>query len=76
LVVHEAVAWKSTPAVSISQLALVRLDAPMARHTWPDFPSNVVGGAWNLSAVVVDDNAGAGEIGEDHGCVGLVAAKP
>jgi hypothetical protein len=45
LVVHAAVAWKSTPAVSIIHCADAVEDAPMATHTWPGLELNVVAGA-------------------------------
>lgn len=67
-------AWNSAPAVSMNQLP-PEVVAPTAMHTWPDLPSNVVAGAWNLSAAVVSASAeGTGDIALDHPTVGVAAA--
>ncbi len=72
---HVAVAWKSTPAVSIIHCADALTDAPMATHTWPDFELNVDAGARNLSEAVVKVSAeGTGDTGADQAIVGAAAA--
>jgi len=71
-VVHAAVAWNSTPAVSMNQLAPATLVAPMAMHTCPALLLNVPpAGAWNFSAAVVVVKAeGSGEMRVDQAVVG------
>jgi len=60
---HEAVAWKSTPPVSIIHVPEADA-APTATHTWPALALKVAAGAWNLSAAVEPVSVeGAGKIG-------------
>lgn len=60
-------AWNSTPAVSMNQLAEAKLVAPMATHTCPVLLSNVPAGAWNFSEAVLRVSAeGTGETRVDH----------
>lgn len=78
MVVHAAVAWNSTPAVSMNQLAEATLVAPMATHTCPVLPSNVPpAGAWNFSAAVLSVSAeGTGETRVDHKIFGVSVPPP
>jgi len=66
------VAWNSTPAVSMNQLAEATLVAPIATHTCPALLLNVPpAGAWNFSAAVLSVSAeGTGETSVDHPIVG------
>ena len=78
MVVHAAVAWNSTPAVSMNQLAEATLVAPIATHTCPALLLNVPpAGASNFSEAVVAVKAeGTGETRVDQAVVGTRVPLP
>ena len=77
MVVHAAVAWNSTPAVSMNHCAEAVLVAPMATHTWPALALKVVAGAWNKSEAVFEVSAeGTGDTEADQAIVGACVPPP